>query len=131
MTTGDDNDALYAPDFLGLFNLGPAVKLADHRQGPLTFEMLDELLEDLPRQQAAQHEAHMEFLLNQRRWQRVILPEMRKGVTPARLSRMIRDMKFGVPCPYEGAAYNYVAMYEAKLPRFTRLRRSLFENTIK
>lgn len=92
------------------------------------------MLADLPRREAAQREAHMEFILNQNKWQHVIMGEMgRTGGKSARIGRMIRDMKFGVPCPERigGWSYPYVAMDSAKLPRFTRLRRRLFEATIK
>lgn len=119
-------------NFLGLFDLAPGQKLAGLRQSPpLDLETLNQMIEEWPAREAARHEAHMEFIANQDRWQRVILPEMRRGGKSARLKRMIRDMKFGVPCPYPAGSYPYVVMDEAKLPRFTKLRRHLFRNTIK
>ena len=115
--------------FAGLLSLVPGAKLADHHQGPLTFELLDELLEDLPRREAAQQAAHMEFILNQSRWQHLIMGELDKGGgLDATTRQMIHNMKFGVPCPI---SYPYVVIDEAKLPRFSRLRKFLFRKTIK
>jgi hypothetical protein len=92
--------------------------------GPLTFELLDELINDMPRREAAQHEAQMEFILNQSKWERAIMNRMsRTGYTgglDATTRQMIQNMKFGVP-------YSHCITDEAKLPRFTRLRRQLFK----
>jgi hypothetical protein len=115
-------------DFTGLLSLAPGPTLVDHKQGPLTFELLDELINDLPRREAAQHQAHMDFILNQNKWQNAIMGRMRRtgyiGGLDATTRQMIHNMKFG-------ATYTHCIMDEGKLPRFTRLRKHLFKKTIK
>ena len=113
-------------DFDGLLTLcDHPPKLAGHPQGPLTLELLDEMIEEMPARAEAQHKAHMEFLTNENKWRPLIMEAFARGeFDTSRTRQMIHNMKFGVP-------YDYCTVDESKLPRLMRLRRHLFRKTLK
>lgn len=92
------------------------------------FDDLCKLIDEIPEREEARRLAHIEFIQNQDRWQRVIMNDHRCGRTD-RIKHLMRSMQAGAPFP--GAVYSYCGIDEVKLPRFMRLRRHLFKETIK
>jgi hypothetical protein len=113
--------------FAGLMTMSNTIPT---KSAKLTIDDLINAVEEFPKYVDEQMAKHEEFILNQDRWQHVILTERPPGKSE-RMKQLLMNMRLGVPCSIPLSTYPYCIMDEiGKPPRFMWLRKRLFKLTI-
>lgn len=119
MTAEDD-------EFAGLMTMSNSVPA---RSAELTIEDLIKAMDEFPKYADEQMAKHEEFILNQDRWQQMIMNDHRAGRTD-RMNDLLMSMRLGLD-PIQGYGYPQCFLDELKTPRFRRLRKRLYKAVFK